>query len=378
MMLVTLISYVDRNTLAILAPTILHDTHLSAEQYGVIISCFSFAYMAGNPLWGRILDRFGLRGGMSVAVGIWTAASAAHAWAGGFAGFALARFALGSGESATYPGGARTVAQTLSPSKRGRGLAVAYSGTSLGAMLTPLIVTPIALRYGWHGAFLFTGLIGALWLAFWRLTSRDIDRGVDFAPHPIPWRVPALWGFMAIYGIGATPLAFILYDSSLYLTSRFHWSQGTLGEVLWIPPLGLEAGYFFWGWALDRLGSQYVGRMVLVLVLLAVPFAWTHSLSSGPLVMASMFLMMFVVGGLSVVALASATRTFSWAHTGLLGGLGAGSFGAVTTLIMPTFGRLFDQGRYETAFRLAASLPLTGYIAWRLLIRRSTAQGQGS
>ena len=64
MLLVSLISYIDRNTLALLAPTILKETALSAEQYGYIISAFSIAYMFGNPIWGVVLDRFGLRSGI--------------------------------------------------------------------------------------------------------------------------------------------------------------------------------------------------------------------------------------------------------------------------------------------------------------------------
>jgi ACS family hexuronate transporter-like MFS transporter len=128
MWLVSLISYIDRNTIAILAPVILRETHLSAEQYGFIISCFSVAYMIGNPAWGLILDRWGVRNGMTSAVGIWTVASAAHAWATGFWSFGIARAVLGAGEGATFPGGLRTVTHTLSPAKRGRGLAIAYSG----------------------------------------------------------------------------------------------------------------------------------------------------------------------------------------------------------------------------------------------------------
>ena len=64
MWLVSLISYIDRNTLALLSPAILAETGLSAEQYGYIISAFSVAYMIGNPVWGVMLDRFGLRAGM--------------------------------------------------------------------------------------------------------------------------------------------------------------------------------------------------------------------------------------------------------------------------------------------------------------------------
>src|SRR5437867_9409609 len=160
MMLVSLISYIDRNTLALLAPTILKETHLSARDYGFIVSAFSVAYMIGNPVWGSLLDRLGLRRGMTAAVSLWTVASAAHAFATGFFSFAGARAALGFGEGATFPGGLRTVIQTLPPELRSRGTALAYSGGSLGAVITPIAVTPIALRYGWRGAFWFTAFVG--------------------------------------------------------------------------------------------------------------------------------------------------------------------------------------------------------------------------
>ena len=95
MMLVSVISYIDRNTLALLAPTILRETGLNAEQYGFMISAFSIAYMLGNPAWGLILDRVGVRRGMTVAVALWSFASMSHAFATGFRGFAAARAILG-------------------------------------------------------------------------------------------------------------------------------------------------------------------------------------------------------------------------------------------------------------------------------------------
>src|SRR5712672_2226210 len=126
MLAVSLISYIDRNTLAILAPTILRETGLSNREYGFIISAFSIAYMLANPVWGRILDRIGVRRGMTMAVSVWTIASAAHAFASGFRSFALARGVLGFGEGATFPGGLRTVIQTLPAAQRSRGIAIAY------------------------------------------------------------------------------------------------------------------------------------------------------------------------------------------------------------------------------------------------------------
>src|SRR5450432_3436554 len=98
MMLVSVISYIDRNTLALLAPTILKDIGLTNEQYGFIIAAFSVAYCIGNPVWGRILDRFGVHSGMAASVTLWTLASVSHVFAGGMTGFAVARAALGFGE----------------------------------------------------------------------------------------------------------------------------------------------------------------------------------------------------------------------------------------------------------------------------------------
>ena len=207
MMLVSLISYIDRNTLALLAPTILKETRLTAEEYGWIISGFSVLYMLANPFWGRTLDKVGLPLGMTLAVSFWTLASAAHAWASGFWSFAIARAALGFGEGATFPGGLRAVAQSLPVHQQARGIAVAYSGGSLGAIVTPLIMTPVFLLWGWRAAFLFTGIIGAAWLTLWLFVCRRQDvrhRGVPLdskGPPPAALRFtdPPVWGLILSY-----------------------------------------------------------------------------------------------------------------------------------------------------------------------------------
>lgn len=376
MLAVSLISYIDRNTLALLAPTILSETQLTAEQYGWVISAFSVAYMLGNPIWGRWLDRFGLRAGMIAAVTLWSLASASHAIASGFAGFAAARACLGFGEGATFPGGMRTVVQTLPASKQARGIAVAYSGGSLGAILTPLVITPVALWFGWRGAFWFTGLIGAAWLALWLVVSQRKDvrqrprPGTAHPASPLQWADARVWSFMAAYAFGALPIAFILYGGSLFLSRRLGASQALIGRLLWIPPLGWEAGYFFWGWLSDRRRgaghgpvSAVCGLMmslaVLGFVLAAIP--WAGSLATA---MALMFAAMFVAAGFIVLSLSYATGVFGASHAGLIAGLGAGSWSATVACMMPLFGRFIDQARWDLAFLLAGCCPAAGCLLW--------------
>ncbi len=378
MMLVSTISYIDRNTLALLAPTILRDAHLSNEQYGFIISAFSVAYMLGNPLWGMILDRIGVGRGMAAAVSIWTLASVAHVFAFGFRGFAIARGVLGFGEGATFPGSLRTVVQTLRPEQRSRGIAVAYSGGSLGAVITPVIITPIAAMWGWRGAFWATGAVGAAWLLLWAVISRRED--IATAPKTAAVRSaapkftdPRVWAFIAAYAMGAFPSGFVLYQASIYLTAVFSKSQMEIGKVLWIPPLGWEIGYFFWGWAMDRF-SGAMRQQFLALMLLSLPLALIPHVHSYGLTLSMMFFAMFVTSGFIIGAVAYATHNFSVDHAGFIAGLGAGSWSLVIALVMPGVGKLFDLRHYDIAFALAALFPIVGCSAWTILSQRRRAQ----
>jgi ACS family hexuronate transporter-like MFS transporter len=382
MLLVSLISYIDRNTLALLAPTILEETRLTAEQYGYIIAAFSVAYTVANPLWGRALDRVGVRWGMSLAVFLWSAASAAHALASGLFSFGGARAALGFGEGATFPGGMRAAMQTLPPEKRSRGIAVAYSGGSLGAILTPLIVTPIAHWWGWRAAFLFTGSIGLAWLVVWQVVSRQpllrhkpkAEETANREGRP-SFRDPRLWSFMCAYAWGALPLALVIYGAAIFLNRVLGASQLTIGEVLWIPPLGWEVGYFFWGWLADRrvaagrtpraaFGPLMAAAMATGLPLALAP--WLHSLG---MVMALLFLSMFAASGFIILTVGWASNVYAAGHSGYIAGLGAGAWSLMVALAMPVFGRLFDLARFDAGFALAAAFPVAGYAAWAAINR---------
>jgi ACS family hexuronate transporter-like MFS transporter len=386
MMLVSLISYVDRNTLALLAPVILKDTGLSNQQYGYIISAFSFAYMFGNPVWGMLLDRIGLRNGMTAAVALWTAASTCHAFASGLFSFGLARAILGFGEGATFPGGLRTAVQTLSIENRSKGIAISYSGGSLGAVVTPFIVTPVAIWLGWRGAFWCTGIIGTLWIIAWRFISRRPEIREYKAPvaatpvAKLQWNDPRIWAFMAIYGIAGSPLAFILYNASLYFVQGMHRTQVEMGQVLWIPPLGWEIGYFFWGWITDALprGDGYLPalrRQMMYLTLLMLPLAAIPHWDSFGGALALMFFTMFIGGGFIISAMSYVTRVFASDRAGLIAGLGAGSWSLIVAILAPGFGRLFDQRAYAAAFALSALVPIIGYAAFHILSKR-TISGQ--
>jgi MFS transporter, ACS family, aldohexuronate transporter len=368
MFLVSFISYLDRNTLAVLAPTILKETHLNNEQYGFIISAFSIAYMLGNPVWGFLLDRIGLRRGMTISVSLWTIASALHAFVSGLPGFASARAVLGFGEGATFPGGLRAVSESLAPSRRSRGIAVSYSGGSLGAILTPLIVTPLALWFGWRAAFLFTGFTGFCWLCAWPIVGRGVSRtgsSNSFVTMPKLWE-RRCWALICAYGLGAIPLAFCIYAAPIYLSKVLGLSQATIGKLLWLPPLGWEIGYFAWGWIADRVTRNTARpvRLMLTLTLLSLPLGLVPFTRSVSLAMAAFFFAMFIASGFVILALRYGMGVYSSDHVALVAGIGAGSWSAIVALVMPVIGRMFDRGAYSHAFYLVIAIPVLGFIGW--------------
>src|SRR6188474_2796110 len=132
MALCSWLSFVDRQVLNILAPTIIKDTGLTNQDFTAATSFFFLTYTLGNPVWGTVIDYIGLRKGMLLAVAVWTAASMSHSMMASFAGFALS-----------------------------------FSGGTIGAVMMPLLLGPLAISYGWRNAFLATGILGVVWMVIW-------------------------------------------------------------------------------------------------------------------------------------------------------------------------------------------------------------------
>src|SRR5262249_23432850 len=141
---------------------------------------------------------------------------------------------------------------------------------------------------------------------------------------------PRLWSFISAYALGALPLAFVLYNSSLYLSRALGKSQLEIGTVLWIPPLGWEAGYFFWGWITDgwlkssKSPQACYKRLYTILLFLSLPLAVTTHLGPYWLVLFELFFAMFVAAGFVIGSVSEATSVYSTHHAGLIAGIGAG------------------------------------------------------
>lgn len=163
----TTINYIDRQVIGILKPFIADDLGWSEEDYGYIVTAFQIAYAIGLITTGRFLDKYGTRIGYSWAIIVWSIAGMAHAAARSVTGFAIFRFALGIGESANFPAAVKSVAEWFPKKERAFAAGLFNSGSTVGAILAPIIVSGITITFGWQWAFIITGALGFIWIIFW-------------------------------------------------------------------------------------------------------------------------------------------------------------------------------------------------------------------
>jgi ACS family hexuronate transporter-like MFS transporter len=211
----TTINYVDRSVLGLLAPVLQKEIGWNEIDYGNIVAAFMAAYAIGMFFAGRFVDKVGTKIGFSVSIVVWSIAAMGHALAKSVFGFGVARASLGLGESGNFPSSNKAIAEWFPKKERALAISLFNSGANIGALVVPLVVPWIALTWGWQGAFIFTGLLGFIWLVFWlwlyeiperhkKVSQAEVDYihsdAAESAPEEIPWlgllRYRQTWSFV--------------------------------------------------------------------------------------------------------------------------------------------------------------------------------------
>jgi ACS family hexuronate transporter-like MFS transporter len=272
--LATLINFVNRLTISVLAPVITAELGLSASQYAGVANAFLIAYTISQGLSGKLYDRIGTKRGFTVSVVVWSLASMAHALAHGLFSLNCFRFVLGLGEAGNWPGAAKAIAAWFPVRQRALGMAIFNSGTSLGAVVaTPLIVW-LQLQFGWQTTFLALGGAGFLWLVLWlrfyetperhpRITPEEyalikegsghkagLGQGADSAPIPLGalLRRREAWA-IAVSRFFADPVWWLYMTWLPLCLARVHgFSLQQIGMFAWLPWVAADAGSLGGGW----------------------------------------------------------------------------------------------------------------------------------
>jgi ACS family hexuronate transporter-like MFS transporter len=406
----TVINYIDRQTLSILAPYLKQEYHWSNTDYANIAIAFRVAYTIGQTVCGRLMDRVGTRRGLTISVIWYSTVSLMTSLASSISSFAVFRFLLGAGESANWPGASKAVSEWFP--KRDRALAAAFydSGSSVGGAVAPFLILPLYLRWGWRVAFAVPGVLGFLWLLVWRrmyhlprqhpnISDRErqmilAESGeAEISPTPRPrlrdlLKLPQTWGTIISKGL-TDPVWFFITDwFPIYLVAK-GISLGSGLIAVWIPFLAADLGNFFGGAAsgyLIRRGWQLgAARKALVVfggvgVLLLIPTVYTVNLYLITLLFA---LATFSYASFSTIANVLPTDLYMSDSVASVSGLSGTGAGIGTIIAFKLIGHFSDARQaaathsFDPIVMVAGLIPFIGMILVLILVRNTRATDQG-
>ena len=285
----TALNYVDRQVLALLKPTLVAEFKWSDAQFAHLGSAFQLAAAATLLIVGWIVDRFGVRIAYGVAVALWSIAGMGHALASTVQQFVIARIALAAAESVNTPAAIKAAAVYLPLRVRSLGIGVINTAPNIGAILTPLLIPPFALAFGWRAAFIVTGALGFVWLFFWIIGTRKLAPVIAQeanAPRPKADVRALLRDSRSWAVIGAkffTDLVwwFVLFWMPDFFNRQFGMSQGELGGpvavIFTLAALGaLTSGGLFpilLSRGLSVNAARKISMLFFALVVLLMPLA---------------------------------------------------------------------------------------------------------
>jgi ACS family hexuronate transporter-like MFS transporter len=255
----TVINYLDRQTLSVLAPVLREEFGMSNVTYSRIVSAFMLAYTIMNGVSGPLIDRLGTRVGYALCVLWWSAAAMAHAFSTSAWTFGLCRFLLGMGEAGNWPAGIRVVTEWFPVKERALASGIFNSGSSIGALLATPMVVFLSLRFGWRTAFLVVGLSGFIWLLVWWPIYR-LPRKEPGSVPPAP-RIP-VGPLLRTRFVRSFTIAKLFFDPVWYfyifwfpeyLKSARHFDMVSIGKYAWIPFLAADLGNLLGGWLCGKL-----------------------------------------------------------------------------------------------------------------------------
>lgn len=294
----TVINYIDRQTLSVLSPVLTRELNLSPIEYSNILTAFLAAYTVMYVGSGFLVDRWGTRMALSVFMVWWSVANMAHAFAQGVWTLGILRFLLGMGESGNFMAAFKAVSEWYPAKERALVNGLINGGAAIGAVIAPPVITWINAHYGWQPAFVVTGSLGFVWLAFWlflyyppdthpRVTEEErayvlADPPVAAGAAKVSWQqllnYKQTWGLLLARFFSDPVWWFYLFWLPKYLVEQRGFTMAEMGMLAWMPYLAADAGALVGGWVSGRLIARGFdplrARMAVML-----PFAMLMPLS---------------------------------------------------------------------------------------------------
>ncbi len=397
----TVINYIDRQTLSVLAPFLKSEYHWTNSDFALLIISFRVAYAVMPTVAGRLLDRLGTRRGLLISVTWYSIAAMMTAAAQGLRSFMVFRFLLGTGEAANWPGATKAVAEWFPKTERGWAVALFDSGSAIGAAIAPALVVGLHHAFGsWRPVFVVTGLLGFSWTLVWRRfyhppethprlgkDERDYilrgraDGGTSDSEPSQRWL--ALLGMRKTWGIIlgralTDPVWYFVADwFAIYLVSKgFRLENALVG--FWVPFLAADLGNFSGGGFssyLIRRGWPVVRARKFVVVVCGVGMAClvpAAFLNNFALLIALFAISTFSYAAWSTMALTLPSDLYPSRQVATVSGMSATGAGLGTILSTYLIGWAADHYSFRPVLLAASTVPLAATLLVCLLVPSRT------
>jgi MFS transporter, ACS family, hexuronate transporter len=408
----TVINYIDRQTLSLLAPYLKLEYHWTNSDYANIAIAFRVAYSIGQTVFGRLMDRIGTRRGLTLTVIWYSVVSMLTSLASGFYSFATFRFLLGAGESGNWPAATKAVSEWFPKRERALATALFDSGSSIGGAIAPFIVLWIYFRWGWRPAFMIPGILGFLWLIVWRwlyhppethdrigqaeLEMIVADKQESDAPQQGKARprwsdllkLPQTWGVILARATTDPVYFFIAEWFPIYLVAKgIELKTGLI--AVWIPFIAADLGSFLAGgisgyfikrgWSLGaaRKAPIVVGGIGMTML---IPTIFTTNLYLIALLFA---VATFTYAGFTTMANVLPSDLYSSESVASVSGLSGTGAGIGTIVAFKLIGYFSDARQatgthsFDPIVIIAGLVPFAGMILVLLLLRNTQATDRG-
>jgi ACS family hexuronate transporter-like MFS transporter len=371
----TILNYLDRQVLSLVAERVMAEFHLDRRGFGEILSSFRYSYAALQFFGGWLVDAIGPRIVFPLAVGFWSFAGLGTAFSQSMAGLRGWRFALGIGEAFNWPCALKTTGQLLAPGDRAMANGIFNGGTALGAILAPIVVTALAAQSGWRSPFILTGASGAGWAIAWMFTTRGLflkspEQRITFRTSAgVMMRILLRREFwlLTASAVIVNGVSYFLADwIPLYLkTDRsFGFVEGNVLSILVYG--GLDAGNILGGYVVHKaLSRGFRIDQARLWALVASCVLMTCAVPAGLVPWRFVSLVCIALSAIGVagflVTYLTTLQDVDPLHVGtvagMLGGLGNLAYG----ILAPYIGRLSDLHRTDVIFILTGLLPWLAY-----------------
>jgi ACS family hexuronate transporter-like MFS transporter len=402
----TVINYIDRQTLNVLAPYLKAEYRWTNSDFALIVIAFRVAYAVVQLIGGRLVDRLGTRRGLFIAVAWYSVMAMLTSLSNGLGSFCTFRFLLGAGEAANWPGATKAVSEWFPARERGIAVALFDSGSAIGAAVAPALVVWLLHVFGtWRPVFLITGALGFLWLLAWMAMYHrpeehprigDSERAMILesrsgagesreparAPLSTLIRYRQTWGVVLAKAI-LDPYWFLVADwFALFLESRgFKLEDTLLG--FWVPFVCADLGNFVGGglssYFIHRGWSIGAARRIIFLIcgplmLLLIPAAYTTPLW---LLIAEFGLATLGYAACATIFLTLPSDLFASGSVATVSGLAGTVTGFVTIAATYTIGVVTDKYSFAPILMGASAAPVLATIAVFALARNTSNTGNG-